>query len=311
MSQVPPFPPGMTAGREGHAHRADSPADGTLRTRGEGRGRHREPSRSRTGRVVRATLGVVGELCLTAGAIVALFLVWELGYVSLVEGRRQAAEVERLEAQFRSEIAAPGADTPGSGTTPGSVATPGPSAPSEPAGQAGAGAGDTAGDTATAPSDLGATAILRIPRLGEAWAKPVRDGVGSDVLAQGIGHYPGTVQPGRVGNVALAGHRSGHGNPLIDIDTVRVGDRIVLETRDGWFVYRTDRSEIVSPDRTEVLAPVPGRPGVRPTERWLTLTTCHPRFGNSHRYVVFAELERSFTRAEGPPPSWLAAPEGS
>ena len=55
-------------------------------------------------------------------------------------------------------------------------------------------------------------------------------------MSEGIGHYPDTHLPGEVGNVGLAGHRAGHGNPLIDIDTIRPGDAIVVETNESYSV---------------------------------------------------------------------------
>ena len=90
--------------------------------------------------------------------------------------------------------------------------------------------------------------------------------------------------PGEIGNVALAGHRVGKGSPFLELDTLRPGDPIVLETRDSWFVYRVlgdrdDRRVRRRPQRcpgpgdraarrdVDVISPVPDRaPGVEPTE---------------------------------------------
>ena len=151
--------------------------------------------------------------------------------------------------------------------------------------------------------------VLRIPRLGgPTWAKPVLEGVGLDVLADGLGHYPGTALPGDVGNLAVAGHRAGHGNPLIDIDTIQPGDVLVVETRAGWYVYRAVRHEIVAPTDVAVLAPVPEQPGRQATERWFTLTSCNPRYGSSMRYVVFSRFQEFVPRSQGLPTGLLADP---
>jgi sortase A len=131
------------------------------------------------------------------------------------------------------------------------------------------------------------------------------------VLAEGIGHYPATQFPGEVGNVGLAGHRAGHGNPLIDIDTIRPGDAIVVETAAGYTVYRAVRSEIVRPTDVQVLAPVPDQPGAALTEAWLTLTSCEPKYGSTNRFVVYAKLDRSIPRDQGRPAQFLAAPGGN
>jgi sortase A len=232
-------------------------------------------------RVVRTSIGVVGELAITAGIVLLLFVVWQLGYVAVTTNRAQAATVESLERQFGRK-------------------TPAPSAASTPT-----------DDPTGAPVPSGdAFAILRIPRLGTGWAKPVYQGVGADVLAEGIGHYPETQPPGAVGNAGFAGHRAGHGNPLIDIDTLRPGDAIVVETADAYVVYRTVRSEIVPPTDVRVLVPVPEQPGATPNEAWLTLTSCEPKYGSTNRFIVFARLDRSVPRDEGPPADALAAPGG-
>lgn len=240
-------------------------------------------------RALRTTLGVVGELAITAGVLLLLFVVWQLGFVTIVDGRQQAGTVSALEQNF-------GAPKPGGqGPAPGATSAAAPvSAP--PVDQAALKNGE-------------AFAILRIPRLGgPGWAKPVLQGVGLDVLANGLGHYPGTQMPGEVGNVAIAGHRAGHGSPLIDIDAIRAGDVAVIETREAYFVYRVARYEIVPPTKVDVLAPVPESPGAAPTERWLTLTTCDPRYGSTNRYIVFAKLAQKIPRAQGLPPDLLADP---
>ena len=247
-------------------------------------------------RVVRAVVGTVGELAITAGVLLLLFVVWELGVVGFTTNRAQAATVDTLERQFAQP-------TPTTPSTPSTTST---SSPTDT---------PTASPTTSAavpvPPPGDAFAILRIPRLGASWAKPVYQGVGLDVLAKGIGHYPDTQLPGQVGNAAFAGHRAGHGNPLIDIDTIRPGDAIVVETADTYVIYRADRSEIVPPTDVNVLAPVPDQPGVAPTEAWLTLTSCEPKYGSTNRFIVFAKLDRSVPRAEGLPADVLAAPGGN
>ncbi len=54
--------------------------------------------------------------------------------------------------------------------------------------------------------------------------------------------------------------------------------------------------QAVKPDQVEAIAPVPWQPGVEdksPTERYLTLTTCHPIGLNSlvARYIVNAKFD--------------------
>ena len=135
--------------------------------------------------------------------------------------------------------------------------------------------------------------------------------MGASTLAKGLGHYPDSQLPGQVGNTAIAGHRAGHGNPLIDIDAIKPGDVMVVETRDAYAVYRAERSQIVPPTQVDVIAPVPGQPNATPTTAYLTLTSCDPRFGSTNRFIVHASLERVIPRAEGLPPELLADPRGA
>ena len=79
----------------------------------------------------------------------------------------------------------------------------------------------------------------------------------------GIGHYQGTAMPGAAGNFAVAGHRQTHGAVLDNIDALVPGDRIYVQTREGYYVYVFRNSQIVLPSRTDVLLPVPTQAGRR------------------------------------------------
>ncbi|WP_267900926.1 class E sortase [Actinomadura craniellae] len=138
---------------------------------------------------------------------------------------------------------------------------------------------------------------LHIPRLDRHWV--VTLGVTQAALAHGPGHYPRSEDPGEVGNVAIAGHRMR--SVFWDLDRLRTGDPVVVETRTGWFVYRVVRLAVVRPDQIEVVAPNPDKPKARPRRRLLTLTTCHPRFQNRQRLIVRAELAEVRSKKAGRP----------
>ena len=105
----------------------------------------------------------------------------------------------------------------------------------------------------------------------------------------------------------------GRGSPFLDLDKLRPGDPIVVETRTSWFVYRvlgdaatgnfgTDPSgipgqEIVLPTDVSVISPDPGRRRrpAAPAASYLTLTTCHPRFSARQRLVIHAKLDGAGT----------------
>ncbi len=225
-------------------------------------------------RIFRSALGVLGELLVTAGVIVLLFVVWQVGHSVVIEARAQAGVVAEIEQQF-AEGAEPGL-------------------PELPTGPLVGGAQPTLDDGAV-------MAIIRVPRFGADWARPVYEGITLGVLDKGPGHYPHTALPGQIGNMAIAGHRNTRGHPFFDIDQLVAGDVIVIETRSSYVVYSVARSIIVSPAQSDVVAPVPQKPGTKPTEAWLTLTTCHPKFSPTQRYITFAKLARVVPRADGPP----------
>jgi sortase A len=128
-----------------------------------------------------------------------------------------------------------------------------------------------------------ALVTMRIPRFGGSWSWVASEGTSQSVLANGPGHYPQTPLPGQRGNVAFAAHRAGHGDPFIDFDRLRPGDRIELrQGRTSWTYVIDTAPEIVPPSASWVLNPLPGRK--------LTLTTCWPKYGSSKRMYVRAHL---------------------
>lgn len=151
------------------------------------------------------------------------------------------------------------------------------------------------------PADGAAVALMEFARPGAssassstaplpaslAGAVAVVAGVGAEDLKRGPGHYPGTADPGQPGNMAIAGHRTTYGAPFADLDRLESGDEVRVTDRSGVrAVYRVREQRIVAPGDVWVLMPDPLGTGT-PT---LTLTTCHPRFSNRQRLVVFAEL---------------------
>lgn len=225
---------------------------------------------ARRGSAVAGVVGVVGELLITVGVLLGLFVVWQLWWTDVVADREQAELVRDL-----------GWVAP---TTP--PAEPEPTEPPDPRRY------DQAPVIAEPPVAT-TFAVLRVPRWGSDYLRPISQGTSkADVLdVLGIGHYEGSAMPGAVGNFAVAGHRVTYGKPFNRIEELAVDDPLVVQTPDTWYVYRVTNAEVVSPAQTEVLAPVPGQPGVVPTEAQMTLTTCHPMYSARERYVVHAVLD--------------------
>lgn len=233
-------------------------------------------------RAVRWTIGALGEVMVTLGVLLLLFVVWQLWWTDVESNRDQRGAIQSLERDF------------------GSGATAEPTKPAEP----------TSEKPKAVP--LGdAFAIMRIPRLGADFAKPVYEGTDHDTLTRGVGHYAGTALNGDLGNFAVAGHRTTYGRPFHNIERLVEGDKIVVETKAGYDVYVVERHEIVRPTEVQVIAPVPDEPGERPTEAYLTLTACHPKYSAAYRYIVHAKLDQSYTRAEGLPVGTMAVPDGA
>jgi sortase A len=113
------------------------------------------------------------------------------------------------------------------------------------------------------------------------------------------GHYPDSVLPGEIGNFSVAGHRIP--SMFWDLDKIKVGDPIVVETSETWYVYTAVLTHVVTPHSVEVVAPVPNQPGATPTDAMLTMTTCNPKWNNYQRLVVHAKLARSQAQSAGRP----------
>jgi LPXTG-site transpeptidase (sortase) family protein len=153
--------------------------------------------------------------------------------------------------------------------------------------------------TSTKPGVEPGTAIARlyIPVMKLHWV--VVEGVDVADIRYAPGHYPGTAMPGQIGNFSVAGHRV---PPLFwNLQDVRPGDQVVVQTQDYWYVYRVTVNEIVTPHSIEVVAPTPDRIGVAPRLAMLTLTTCNPKWNDYQRMVVHAELVTTTPYGDGPP----------
>ena len=147
-------------------------------------------------------------------------------------------------------------------------------------------------------------ARIKIPSIGLDWF--VVQGVGTDDLKKGPGHFRETPMPGQLGNAAIAGHRTTHGAPFGDLDKVEPGDLITVEmaTGTGTFTYSVTGTIIVSP--TEYAAVIPT---IDPTVATLTLATCHPKYTSDERMIVQAVLVPEQSGQVFAPPANTVPPE--
>ncbi|HET6860978.1 MAG TPA: sortase, partial [Streptomyces sp.] len=105
----------------------------------------------------------------------------------------------------------------------------------------------------------------------------------------------------------VAGHRRTYGDPFKDFPKLRPGDAVVLTDGSTWFTYRIDNKPYRTvPGDTGVIDPVP-RPLARNAidfdgpGRYLTLTTCEPEWGSSHRLIVWGHLDATQPVEKGKP----------
>lgn len=236
--------------------------------------------RNRPAGVIATVVGVLGEVLITLGVLCVLFVVWQLWWTDVVANRTQAQVVEDLGWVLSPDDPEIAVRTPDAVT------------------------GDTDAPPVMAEPAVGTTfATLRVPRWGGDYVRPISEGTSRaevlDVL--GIGHYEGTAMPGAIGNFSVAGHRTTYGKPFNRVEELVVGDALVVQTQDTWYIYRVTDTLIVYPHEVEVLDPVPGARGAVPTEAVMTMTTCHPMYSPQQRYVVHATLDHWMPTADGIP----------
>jgi sortase A len=88
-------------------------------------------------------------------------------------------------------------------------------------------------------------ARMRIPQID--LRKYVVKGATQPALTKGPGFYEETGFPGSGLPVAIAGHRTTHGAPFLNIDKLKPGNTIVLDVPYGRFTYTVTKSRIISP----------------------------------------------------------------
>lgn len=138
---------------------------------------------------------------------------------------------------------------------------------------------------------------LLIPKLdlNDGKGYIVVEGVDVESLKLGPGHYPTcgpgfakplctdfpAAWPGTKGRVILSGHRTTYKAPFLDLDKLRNGDSIIVETRWGRFTYEVYDTRIVAPTDPAIIVQ-------KDNVRELVLTTCNPKFSAAQRLILFA-----------------------
>ncbi|MFJ5774799.1 class E sortase [Streptomyces sp. NPDC093094] len=217
----------------------------------------RRRRRRGAGRIATA-VSVFGELLITAGLVLGLFVVYSLWWTNVLADRKAHKEGDKVRDQWAQDAA----------TGPGALDT---------------------------RDGIG---FLHVPAMGEGEIL-VKKGTSAELLNDGVaGYYTDPVKAvlpasGKNGNFSLAAHRDGHGAKFHNIDKLDVGDPIVFETKDKWYVYKVYAAlPETSKYNTAVLKAVPEGSGTKKAGKYITLTTCTPVYTSRHRYVVWGELVR-------------------
>ncbi|MBC9726399.1 class E sortase [Streptomyces sp. TRM68367] len=229
--------------------------------------------RRRGGRIALA-VSVFGELLITAGLVLGLFVAYSLWWTNVVADRAADQQADKIRDNWTHEAGRPGG--------PGALDT-------------GTGIG-----------------FLHVPAMTKGEIL-VEKGTSMKVLNDGVaGYYTHPVKAtlpmsGKEGNFSLAAHRDGHGAKFHNIDKLRKGDPIVFETKDKWYIYKT---YAILPETSKynvkVLSQIPKESGKKKAGRYITLTTCTPVYTSRYRYIVWGELERvEKVNSERTPPKEL------
>ncbi|MBC7644504.1 MAG: class E sortase [Thermoleophilia bacterium] len=149
-----------------------------------------------------------------------------------------------------------------------------------------------------------AVATLHIPSIN--MNRFVVKGAGVPQLLKGPGIYSQTGFPGSGLPVAIAGHRTTHGAPFLNVDKIRPGDEITLDMPYGVFTYTVARTEIILPTDWSIIKVGASQrtEAERRTmlKRWqktrscaqtcehLVMTACHPKYSAARRIAIFADL---------------------
>ncbi|MFI6419331.1 class E sortase [Streptomyces sp. NPDC050842] len=203
---------------------------------------------------IAGTISVFGELLITAGLVLGLFVVYSLWWTNVLADR--AADQDGAQVRDRW------ADGPG------------------------------ALDTKDGIGFLHVPAMNNGEVLVKQGTTPgiLNNGVAGYYLDP----IKSALPQDKKGNFTLAAHRDGHGAKFHNIHKLKTGDPIVFESKDTWYVYKVYKTlPETTKFNVDVLQPVPKESGVSKPGRYITLTTCTPMYTSDYRYIVWGELERT------------------
>lgn len=111
---------------------------------------------------------------------------------------------------------------------------------------------------------------------------PIIEGVTWEDLKKGVGHLPGSAQPGERGNLYLAAHNDIFGEIFRYLEKLEPGDEYYIYAGEAKYTYVVREKRIIEPTEVSVMLPT--------TEPVATLQTCYPYLIDTHRLVVISDL---------------------
>lgn len=212
------------------------------------------------------------------GLTLTAFAGWNTYGSDWLASQKQEQAVKALEEQFQSHLRETADDFSPEHS---------PESPAEP----------SAGPAEPTPGE--AFGILRIPRFGDDYAKPLLEGFGpgadaltasNALLEEGVVRYRSTAQAGEQGNFAVSGHRNGFGAPFNRIMDLTIGDQVFVETEHGISEYRVIQEGLpFSPSDTRFIDGDPLSDAPTTDKSLMTITTCED-WDASQRVAVALEL---------------------
>ena len=112
-----------------------------------------------------------------------------------------------------------------------------------------------------------------------------------DPIANAVGHYNTSGNPGEGQNIVLTGHNNMLGEVFRDLDQLSLGDQVTLFTNEKSFDYQVQKKLIVPYTGVEAEGDAALQAYASPqSSEMVTLISCWPYYTNFHRIVIIAVL---------------------
>lgn len=110
-----------------------------------------------------------------------------------------------------------------------------------------------------------------------------------ETASHAAGFHRGSAPPGAPGNTVISGHNNIDGAIFRDLHRIEPGERIYLYAGDARHAYEVETNFVLREAGVSEEQRIENGKWIGPTpDERLTLVTCYPPWGNSHRTVVVA-----------------------